>query len=162
MLLACFSHLGPGFNQSGHKDLSASGMGGGVARQGVASRLDRATCKSPGCYSLPEVCGYCQTCYDRMQGQFGGAGGHSSRDPVALPRQKSICKTAGCGDLPIINGYCKDCHDNIVRTTRGGGDFPEGQRCKAPTCRLRATPQRLGYCEQCYEIRYLVGGQEDY
>lgn len=160
MPCTCLSLVGPGYSQGGQNDLSA--MAGGVPRQGVAPRPDEVFCQTPGCPSAPEYRGYCHRCYDRLQNQSGGASGYSPRNPGAPMQEKKICKTPGCGEHPKINGYCYDCYANIQRTT-GGGEFPtDGNRCKEPTCGRRPTPLRLGYCEQCYEARYLVAGQDDW
>ena len=172
MYCAILLYAGPaGYGQGGYSDLSPVGTHGGmsggvpgiVARQGGAvagGGVDEPTCKEPGCYSFPNICGYCQECYDRkIRQSAGGASGYSPRDLVPPAEDKKICKTPGCAHYPMKNGYCYDCYYNIQKTTEGGGDYAtEGNRCKEPSCRRRPIPQRLGYCEQCYEARYLVGG----
>lgn len=94
-----------------------------------------------------------------MQNQPGG---YSTREPGAQGQEKNICKTAGCSEYPHTDGYCHDCYYNIWRT-RGRGEIPpDGNRCKGSACMRRPTPNRLGYCEQCYEARYLVGGEDSF
>ena len=49
------------------------------------------------------------------------------------------------------------CDDSFFFLVAMTGPIPKEQLCKEPTCCRKKAPQRMGYCEKCYEDRYLIG-----
>ena len=75
------------------------------------------------------------------------------------PTLDKLCATPGCSNLhEKVNGqkYCDECLQALLQSS--GQNVPKEQQCKEPTCRRKKAPQRMGYCEKCYEDRYLMGG----
>ena len=74
-----------------------------------------------------------------------------------IPVEK-LCATPGCSNLhEKTNGqkYCDNCLLALLQSS--GQNVPKEQQCKEPTCRRKKAPQRMGYCEKCYEDSYLMG-----
>jgi hypothetical protein len=92
-----------------------------------------------------------------------GRSGRSDTNPPSATPDGKLCATPGCSNYRIEkqnNVYCDDCIQALLHSS--GQNIPEDQQCKDPTCRRRKAPHRMGYCETCYELRYLVGDQDPY
>ena len=73
-----------------------------------------------------------------------------------------LCGTSGCSNFRSEkqdNLYCDACMHKQVLLHWYGQIVPKKHQCKDPTCRRKKAPFRMGYCDNCYEKRYLVGDQ---
>ena len=82
------------------------------------------------------------------------------------------CVFSNCGKATDPASGGKLCFDHFAKaldgklpgfdlsqiTSKQEENVPKKQQCKEQICQRKKAPQRMGYCEKCYEDRYLMGG----
>ena len=92
-----------------------------------------------------------------------GRSGHSDRNPPSAAPVDKLCGTPGCSNFRGANQdsiYCDECMQALLHSS--GQNIPKAEQCKAPDCRRKKAIHRMGYCDNCYEARYLVSDQDPY